>query len=279
MPDDVILGNIQRDYKSETDLRIQCGEWLAKAYKETIRQQTAMTNKNKACRDKRFRRAHFKPGDFVLYWQPGNAQEIARKASKDDTATTKAKWTSQWSGPHVVTRKSRDNHYYFTHCTSAKEIKAHVNRLCIFNAWSEELPSTSPDLDSGVPWRKGGTAEVGSLFAIPYANGRCPFGIARLTGTAADGTLNFRWLSNSTDNYKGTFQDGWITADGAVYYTDGRKRSRNHVAYTGESSGTTARQEDIILHGFELTDNLKLPVPVIRAIQDALAARQLQDDT
>ena len=265
LPDDVIFGHAQRDYADETALRIHCSEWLAGAYKHAITKQTAMAAKNRACRDRRFRRAHFAPDDYVLYWQPNSAQEQPRKASKDSSGTTKSKWTSQWTGPHRIIRCSGSNHYFIQHGSKATELKVHVNRLCVFNAWSDELPSTSPDLDTDQPWRCGNDVAIGDLFIINYAEGRCPFGVGRLSGRTPAGELQFVWLSNGSDNPKGTFQPGWLTTDGRTYYSD-KRRHRNHEPYTGLSSGTIVKDADVALHGFDLTDHLRIPVPVLRAI-------------
>ena len=83
MPEDIIYNHVQLNYKDEDDLHIKCSRWLASAYQHAIKQQTTMAAKNRACRDRKFRRATFSVGDFVLYWQPGNAAEQARKSNKD----------------------------------------------------------------------------------------------------------------------------------------------------------------------------------------------------
>ena len=79
--------------------------------------------------------------------------------------------------------------------------------------------------------------------------------------------MQFTWLSNSTDNPRGTFKLGWETTTGRVYYEDpADRRHTSHRPYTGASSGTSITQENIVLHSFEITDNLRIPIPVLRAI-------------
>ena len=185
-----------------------------------------------------------------------------------EAQTTPKKWTPRWTGPHVIKEAAGENHYIFLHNTSANKIKAHVNRLCRFNPWSNEILSTSSDVDVDPKWQIGGRVEVGSLFAIPLKDNDCPFGIARLISVRKDGTLRFQWFSNEKDNIKGVFRPGWLDGDGRCYYED-RKRHRSHGAYEDTHSGTTRRHEGVILHGFNLTDTLHIPIPVLRAISQS----------
>ena len=266
-----MYGVSNNEFRDETGLKIHSSEWLQAAYTDTIRRQTAMAARNRTCREERSRKVNYKPGDSVLYWQPGiglsqnDAPPRQHDAEVTPVNTTPKKWSNKWSGPHEVVRSEGGNHYIIRHCHTAQDIKAHVNRLCAFYPWSDDLPSTSMDLDSQPSWKVGGQVDIGSLIIIPLQDSTCPFGVARLLATNNKGIFKFRWLSNRADNVKGTFQPGWLTKSGECYYAD-RKRHKSHAPYLSTNSDTKISAKDIILHGFDLTDGLRIPAPVLRAV-------------
>ena len=72
-------------------------------------------------------------------------------------------------------------------------------------------------------------------------------------------------MGNTAHNNKGSFLLGWIrTTHPNVYYAETRKH-HSHKPYVGPGD---IKPKDIILHVFTLTETLKLPASVRRALDE-----------
>ena len=197
----------------------------------------------------------------------------------DDTDATvrgPAKWTPKWTGPHKITGKhkpaaSRNYRYTFRHVERSENITTHPNRLCLFQPWAENTPSTSWDLDDHRPYTAGAWVKKGALVIVPLQE-PYPFGVGQVLEANTDGTLDIQWLGTNGDNtkpHRAALALGWMPKKDFKPYYNAVKRNRAHREYkVSDDHDTPFRQEDVIIHSFELTTTRKLPAPVQRAISE-----------
>ena len=267
MPDDIMLG-VHQDkvaYDTVEKYGIQCSRWLRDAFRQVVKKQEEVAKYNQARRSERFRVVTFEVGQSVLYWRPPAEDRVEAQEEGDAPTSTPAKWRFRWDGPFRITAVRNDNHYEFID-TSGRPVIAHCNRLCLFDPWSDELPSTSAQMDEERPWKQSGQVKVGDLFVTPLED--CegfPFGVGKVVAINQEDELDFVWLGNSTGNLRGSYVPGWYTEAGTVYYAD-TKRAKGDVPYRGEHSGTVVRQGDLVVWGFKLTERCRLPLAVLRMV-------------
>ena len=268
LPEDVMYGlSAGESFQDEEAYGIDCSRALAVAFERVQQMQLKMASKNLSVREAKMKDVCFEPGDYVLYWQPGHDKP---SAATDTEAPLEppAKWTYRWSGPHRIIKRLTDNHFEFVHCKTGDTIKSHVNRLCIFHPWSDDLPSTCPEIDDDTPWSMSGRAKPGDFFITPLED--CegwPFALGRVQALRPDNTLDFVWYSNSTDNLRGVVKPGWRKPDKTIYYDD--KPDGGDEPYTGDHSGTTVRHEDLVVHGFALTGTGRIPMSVLKVVSSS----------
>jgi hypothetical protein len=121
------------------------------------------------------------------------------------------------------------------------------------------------------PWRTDGTVDEGSLFVFRLGNPETPFGVGRLISRDNQGSLHFHWLSNYSDNCKGTFRHGWLDSkDNKVFYQVKLTPSleKRCEPITGKMFDTHIIDEDVVVHSFELTAAHRLPAAVMRVISN-----------
>ena len=163
MPEDIMYGFPDDGSAPEATppsvYKDRCTQWLAKAYKSFHIQQAKLSEANRARRDERMMDTEFKIDQWVLYWKPRNAMEAAAEEDPDNVywkPATKAripqKWSVKWTGPHRITKRINANVYAFLDSKSAVETVANVNRLYAFHAWSDDIKSTSDDIDEDEAW-------------------------------------------------------------------------------------------------------------------------------
>ena len=272
LPDDIMYGMAQDQFDDEKSCSIHTTKWLSEAYKLVVKNQQKMADRNRLCREKYHTNVTYNPGELVLYWQPGKPSKRSENLDEDSSVltTTPKKWTSAWTGPHKIIKQFNGNTYDFASSDTGEVVRSNVNRLARFFPWSDELPSTSPELDTVRRFNVGGTVSTGSFFVLTLEDSNVPFGVGRLQGVRTNGSLRFQWYSNARDNVRGTFLPGWMREDGTVYYSRERDH-RTHKPCTDVHSNTESTMEHVVLHGFDLTDGHRLPVPVLRGV--ALSGR------
>ena len=259
--------------------RVQASARLLEAYKHVRDQQERMASQRRlAIMQKRGKvqkkLVTYTVGDHVLFWEPAQRMDPKCPTAEEEltgqwVAPPPTKWKFRWTGPHVISARKSDRtgfRYTFYHRERGVDIETHVNKLCSFQPWALGLLSTSWDIDAKRLYRCGEWAEVGSLVVIPLLH-PVPFGVARVLGWDAEGSLQLQWLANDKDDPYGTFKPGWLPSGkhAKPYYAETQARGR-HVAYTAEADGIHMNQRDVVVHSFELTPSHKLPAPLLRAL-------------
>ena len=258
---------------------------LKEAYKAVRLQQEKISRQNRAYINARHgvgrKLVEHNIGDLVLYWEPAQPKTMQTALQRlTNVVATKApkKWKTNWTGPHEITGKTPNQtgfHYVFYHRQRGIEMTTHVNKLSLFEPWSEGIMSTSADIDGKTLYKSGSWVPDGALVVVPLL-APYPFGIAKLLSCDPDGDMVLQWLGNSRDAPHGTFELGWLETakrrSGAarrratthVHYADAPRRGS--VPYTTKSDDLCMNQRDVLIHGFELTSGGRLPAPLLRAI-------------
>jgi hypothetical protein len=209
-------------------------------------------------------------GDLVLFWEPQQTKLLKDPSpSVLDASKAPKKWTPVWTGPHTVVEKISVNQYRIFHRKRAERVKSHVNRLVLFHPWSDTIVSTS-EWEGIHAYRTGEWASEGVLIIVPLLHPH-PFGVAKITKANRDGTIEYQWWANEQENIRSTIQPGWIagttkSGETRVYYSP-EPRDPVHAPYLGHMD-LPMTQKDIVVHSFELTGSMKLPMVVLKAVDE-----------
>jgi hypothetical protein len=209
-------------------------------------------------------------GDLVLFYEPQQTKMLKDMSpSVLDASKAPKKWTPMWTGPHTIVEKVSINHYRIFHRKRGERVKTHVNRLVIFHPWSDTIVSTS-DWEGIHAYRTGEWATEGVLIIVPLLPPH-PFGVAKLVKANRDGSIEYQWLGNEREDIRGTLQPGWVSghdknANALVYYS-AEPKTEDHPPYMGNRD-LPLHQKDIVVHSFELTGLQKVPMVVLRAIDE-----------
>ena len=289
---EIILRPAADSNLSEQDYAVTLANRLQVAYNHVQEQQTRLIEASRVSRDSNYKSFEYKIGDSVLFWEPQQTRRLHREdadqinaaesSMTDDNdnsdATTRgpAKWTPKWTGPHKIVEKSkpptsRNYRYTFRHVERSENITTHPNRLCLFQPWADNTPSTSWDLDDHRPYVTGAWVKQGALVIVPLQD-PYPFGVGKVLSAHTDGTLDIQWLGTNGDNtkpHRAALSLGWMPKTEFKPYYNAVKRNRAHREYrVADDNDAPFRQDDVILHSFELTDARKIPAPVQRAISE-----------
>lgn len=289
---EIILRPAADSNLSEQDYAVTLANRLQVAYNHVQEQQTRLIEASRVSRDSNYKSFEYKIGDSVLFWEPQQTRRLhkegedqidaAESSMTDDNdksdATTRgpAKWTPKWTGPHKIVEKSkpptsRNYRYTFRHVERSENITTHPNRLCLFQPWADNTPSTSWDLDDHRPYVTGAWVKQGALVIVPLQD-PYPFGVGKVLSAHTDGTLDIQWLGTNGDNtkpHRAALSLGWMPKTEFKPYYNAVKRNRAHREYrVADDNDAPFRQEDVILHSFELTAARKIPTPVQRAISE-----------
>jgi hypothetical protein len=278
MPNEAILATDQEaSFATEQEYAIHNSTWLNEAYSHVRNQQQRSADLNRDAAAQRSHLITYEEDDHVLYWQPqqrGYRKEILSKddEKRDDTrldveSDAPGKWRTRWTGPHRIVRRTGENTYTILEGNTCLErADVHVDTLWPFYPWSDEHPSTSPDIDKLVPWKTTGALRAGDLICVAMKR-KTEFAIAKILVDACAGDkLSFQWMSNRKESWgkaNDTFQLGWINKDRFYLDDPGTLDVR---PYTGVDTKTSITSEFLLLQGFKLTLGLKLPAAVRRVI-------------
>ena len=281
----IVHGSVVNDFKDEPDFAKAIARRLHRAYDHVRAQQERMASQNRARRQLNHRDVTYEVGDHVLYWEPQQRRLLHTAPEADDEAIAHrgpSKWTPKWTGPHLIVAKTqrakaRNPRYTIHHVERGVEIEAHPNKLCAYQPWSDNTPSTSWELDTTRPYTTGAWVREGSLVIVPLQQ-PYPFGVGRVISASSDGALDIRWLGANSDNttpHTSKLYQGWKFAqrgrrkqseDLTIYYQD-TARNRAHQPYrVADDADVPFTQEDVVLHSFELTESRRLPAVVTRAL-------------
>jgi hypothetical protein len=206
-------------------------------------------------------------GDLVLFYEPQQTK-LLTDSSVLDASKAPRKWTPVWTGPHTIVQREGDNHYRLFHRGKSARIKTHVNRLIRFYPWSDDVISTS-DWEDIHAYRSGEWANEGALIIVPFLPPH-PFGVAVLTKAFKDGNIEYQWWGNAADNIRQPQEPGWTSSRSGrvedVYYQQ-EARDPGDEPYAGHLQ-VPMTQTNIVVHSFELTKNGKLPMVVLKAVDE-----------
>ena len=185
------------------------------------------------------------------------------------------RWRFQWTGPHKVIKRltgRKSNLYEIRHNESARSVTANVNRLSLHIPWDEkhECTGSDPFVDQtdAKRWSTEGKASVGSLIAFRLSDEEYPFGVGTVLERNSS-EVKFQWLWNETDNAKGVLKRGWVhKTKHHVLYRDSltKKMEEEYDPYT--ETGIPVTDDDVVVHGFRLKADGRLPTPVLQILSD-----------
>jgi hypothetical protein len=267
----MVLGESTDAPSPADNFYVALGKRLQRAYAFVRVQQERMAANNRERREHAAKHLEFKDNDMVLYWEPQQRRLLHTDPADDDVAIAMrapSKWTPKLTKPHKVLRRIAPTRYIIAHVERGIEVETHVNKLCLFNAWSARTPSTSNELDEPRPFTTGTWADKDALFIIPL-QAPWPFGVGKVLQAHADGRLNIQWLGSGTNSVRATLALGWKTPKGTATYYANTLRREEHLPYCvdDDANGVAFHQHDVILHGFELTkEGRKIPAVILRAL-------------
>ena len=226
-------------------------------------------------RGKRKRRAvEYEIGDQILLWEPQQKQVVRNDTPKTDESLDKttmpAKWTDNWTGPHVVVKKiarGKDKFSYeIHHRERSKDIPVVTNKLTPYCPWSDGIASTSRPIDCKRAYESGEWVKTGSTVLVPLEK-PYPFGVAKLLSHDKDGNLQLQWMGNKNNDVRGVYRLGWVSSKGTVYYAD-TPRALQDKPYTTDMDDIHMNQRDVLMHDFGFTPAGKLTQGILRAVAD-----------
>jgi hypothetical protein len=217
----------------------------------------------------------FNTNDFALYWQPQLPRKyhLDRRTVTDEYRKAPGKWVHRWTGPHIITKRTSANTYDLLDVRSQLPlVNIHVDTLWPYSPWSDEAPSTSPDIDVALPWCQTKELQRDDLFAIPLEGAEDPthFGIGKFLSFNSDRYIQFQWLGNFSDIWSpaATFRPGWIRHSNSrtsePYW--GPQEHERDRPYLSTHTDTFIGLPSVLLNGFKLNASDTIPASVRRAI-------------
>lgn len=255
---------------------------LAAAYKIVAKAQARMAALNRELQraaKHNLAQISYRVSDYVLYWEPAQAKRLAAHDGDATIAPRNApgKWKPRWTGPHRVTAVEKgkySNRYTILHGGRKRKIEnVKPDKLFPYHPWSEQVPTTSPHHEHDLRGYEVGTrCEKGSLFIVPL-NRPHPFGVGKAIDTEDVDNVKFQWFEPAMNDCDalGPFQPMWINAEHTETYIAKEPIKDTDTAYTNDITGIEIAQRDIILHGFSLTEDEKIPQDVLDACTEHTA--------
>ena len=250
---------------------------LHAAYIEARKAQEKMARRNKEAALNRqgpvqAKGYEYEVGEQIMHWEPQQTMQMQtaeQRAQGEDKEARPNKWMPKWTGPHTIKEKREHKmgyRYVFFHRDWAIDITARPNRMKPFQPWSDGIASTSWQYDTKRLYRTGEWVQPGSLVLVPLQR-PYPFGVAVMIDAAKNGDLTLQWMGNASNNPEGTYEKGWLSKAGNVYYA-AVPRSTVDTPYQTCEEDIVLNQRDVLMHDFTLTPAGKLPQPLLRAVSD-----------
>jgi hypothetical protein len=278
-PTDVTFGLIpQNSFNNNLHYFEYMNKWLRSAFQQVRSKLSRVIAQQEILKNKTSKRKQptYKPNDFVLYWQPQLPRKYHLSSSTTGSIYQEApgKWVPRWTGPHIITKRTSENTYNLIDTRSQQQLlNIHTDTLWPYSPWSDEEPSTSPDIDRALPWRTDNTLVSGDLFAIPLEGQDDHFGIGKFFTFDTNRYLQFQWYGNDADLWtpKATFRPGWISHSvdrNEEPYWGNQAHTRDRL-YLNTFTDTNIGNASILLRGFQLNKDGTIPAAVRRAILHA----------
>ena len=277
LPADVLF-SLSSPARPETadDYFCRTARAMTAMYQHARRQQRVAAQRNQALRAGRAMKSNVTFGDspntFVLFFQPQQGPD----SHADDTTpadyvafeSCPSKWQPCWTGPHRLIREvpgSDGNIWEFTHCDTGAVTRSHVNRLTLFTPWSDDIPSTSYDIDRRHSFLTYGAPSVGSLAVVPLHRPYA-FGVGRVHSYDGHGNAVLHWFGSVDNAPTGTLKEGWRRSSEPSIYYSSRRKHHTHKPYLSTDDGLVCATDDIMVHSFCLTSTHHLPRGVLRTV-------------
>ena len=263
-------------FDSEWAYDMHTSERFAKVCDEVRKTQEKAARVNQARRQREIderrertgrQKTVYKVNDLVLVWQP-QQRVVQRHRIAGQQDSLPAKWTFNWTGPHIVIGKAGKESYTVKDGRTGRLMnKMSAELMSPFEPWSFEHPSTSPETDPDRSFLVGGFVQQGHLLVVPIDPEKATFGVGRLLRVDRDDDLLWQWMSNAkgTCGPTSVYRPGWINTKGHVWYGEQRE---GYTPYTNFDSDTPAvTNYNVVLHGFGLNPKSDtLPAGVRRMV-------------
>ena len=229
----------------------------------------AAVSKNVTAREKTHRVRPFEPGEFVLRYAPKTAEALP------DDIPNKPKLNDRWSLPGLVVAKG-DRGLIIVQGPDGKLTNERADTLVRYRFFSDDIPSLPPKRkftkqeraarNKAAKQRDVRKAKVGDMVCFPMEMRDGPgFGIGKVLYSRGDGTFNIHFYSNDTESLLGTYKPCWLNTEKKWY--SGAKRHASHTPMvTDKYFPSPIRQKLFAAVGFNLMEDDRLPMPVLRAM-------------
>ena len=262
---------------------------LVNTFRIVRRKQEKASQDNATRRDDNRAKIQYETSDPVLYYDPQAVSGLVgtqRTQRNKEDAHVPSKWRFPWSGPHPIVGKKNDNVYYIYHQQRKIVISANVDSLSLYHPF-KPLPwdPINPDKSTlhaiskqNVPpaiQRLRGPKDTHVLQKGDYClvhlkyNGGEPITVMQFLQVLENNRLEFRWVSNYRLEWYidrrmrvQTWKPGWWQASLQQSYYKTLPLHPKHVPFTNTISGDVLTLQDVIISGFQLQKNYRLP-PVV----------------
>jgi hypothetical protein len=256
-----------------------------------VRQRQDRVSRNNALRRDADQDRHhviFNKDDPVLLYEPDvtsatgtTEREPIATHEKMNALRVPRKWKMPWSGPHIITRQTRDNVYEFFHNNRQRIETANVDRLTMYHPFkdiSHLVPSiiapatdvvinADPVLQYGYGPDHLHLLKAGDLcLTVVPGNKQEPITVMRYLRDLPDGSVELQWLGSlpllwyiDVRMQKQHWRSGWYEPNTKQYYWR-RQPFKNtlDVAFTNVLSEERIGKEDIFFFGFTLMADHRL---------------------
>ena len=195
-------------------------------------------------------------------------------------------WRVCWTGPHKVVKKINDNVYVILHSRRGVFISVNVSDLVKYNPFQEHMPFQTddyvkrpnlmdvqeisnnlldPELSTTLPLK-----ENDLIILVLPAQDYQPLVVARYIGPASKpNNIKVQWLGNlkyyktvEQNLFKTAWYPGWFQPIGSLFYWKPKRQHISHPEFTEENTGHELCRTQVLMYGFELLKNHRLPKAV-----------------
>ena len=266
-------------YSTTDDYANQMIEHLRQAFLTVRRRQEMASLANAERRDENRFQVKYQEGDPVFYHEPSASSATGSSVRPAilirERGKVGKKYQFPWSGPHMINRQVSPNSYEIYHTDRRQLVIANVDSLDLYHPFS---PIEVPLTESAVNTAEARTdkmheaedirlLQTGDL-CITYRREADfePLSVVKFIKPLEDGNVLVQWYGNTSLLWyidvrmlKQKWHPGWYDPKDRKFYFSSSKMYHNHPTFTNELSQEIIKMENIILFGFNLNPNLKLP--------------------
>ena len=269
----ILEEHMDEAHASCEDYFLRTAKRMTDIYKIVRRKQAEMAERNRLRREATSKEVSFSVGDLVLLWEPRNTVKLHKDGTEVQVSRKMpSKWQPKWTGPHKITAVESsgprgDRRYTIEHLKGRHEKALHPNRLQLFDPWSKQHLSTSPEpVQAGAEYLTGTHAPDDALFLVAL-DPPWPFGIGKVVSTGKYNRIKCWWYGNDdSNNVNKPYKKGWRDGRGKTYYADEPAKPTHKPFY---ETRFIIKQSDLLCHSFALGPEGKIPASVIKAAKDS----------